>query len=138
MKRTALDPSKRLDIYLRINRLNEKTFVTLDENGDAYGLTYEEFQVIIKRYSGDKKNTVFLEIGSGISISGNLLTFTVTATQSNIPEGEYYWELYKNDDEQTWLSGKAFFHNGEFDGVSNDADSLTIEEDRTINLIVNL
>ena len=44
----------------------------------------------------------------------------------------------KNDDEQTWLSGKVFFHEGEFDGVSNEATTLTIEEDATIQIIVNI
>ena len=139
MKRTALDPSKRLDLYLRINRIATKTFTMVDDNGSAYSLIYEDFQVIIKRYPGDKKNTIFLEIGSGLSITnGNELTIEISASQSNVMPGEYYWELYKNDDEQTWLSGKVFFHEGEFDGVSNEATTLTIEEDATIQIIVNI
>lgn len=139
MKRAALDPSKRLDLYLRVNRVASKTFVIVDENGDDYSLIYEDFQVIIKRYAGDINNTIFLEIGSGLTISnGNELTIDITASQSNVDPNEYYWELYKNDDGQTWLSGKVFFHNGEFDGVINDPSTLQIEEDKTIQITVSL
>jgi len=47
---------------------------------------------------------------------------------SNIPEGEYYWELYRTDLEETWLSGNAFFHNGIFDGVTSDSSSIIVSE----------
>lgn len=137
MKRAALDPSKRLDLYLRVNRVASKTFTMVDENGDPYSLIYEDFQVVIKRYPGDRKNTIFLEIGSGISIANvNELTIDITADQSDVDPNEYYWELYKNDIGQTWLSGVVYFHNGEFDGVINDPATLQIEEDDPISISV--
>lgn len=139
MKRAALDPSRRLDLYLRINRAASKIFTFVDENSAAYSLIYEDFQIIIKRYPGDKQNVLLLEIGSGLTIlDGNGLEMSITESQSNLQPGDYYWEMYKPDDGQTWLNGKLFFHQGEFDGVIVDPTTLQVEEDSNIQITINL
>lgn len=138
MKRSALDPSRRLDLYIRVGRVATKTFSMLDSSGGDYSLIYEDFQVIIKQYPGHYKNVVLLEVGSGLTISGNELLIELTVTQTDVAAGEYYWELYKNDDGQTWLSGKVFFHEGEFDGVVNDPSTLQVNEDPVIQITLNI
>lgn len=121
MNRTTFDPSRRVDIYLRVNRVGSKTFVFSNRAGADYSLIYLDFELNIKRNQGDKKNLISLDLNSGLTISnGNQLTAALTAAQTNINEGEYYWELYRSDIGKTWLNGLAIFHNGLFDGVNND------------------
>lgn len=143
-RKSSFDPSRRLDLYFRINRIGGKTLVFLNAAGNPYEIsamyTEVDFELFIKQYPGARTNTIHLTVGSGIEYVGttfNELSITVTADQSKVDAGEYYWELYLPGLGETWLSGKAYFHEGEFDGVVDTA-ILQIEEDATINLTINL
>lgn len=130
IRAVSFDPSRRLDLHLRINRIGNVTFSFL-QNDLPFSLIYEEFEFFIKRYAGDRQKVISLEIGTGLSVDDNDLVASVTADQSNISEGEYYWELLKLNSDQTWLSGKAWFHNGPFDN-SFTTPSFTIVENGDI------
>lgn len=135
IKSATLDPSKRLDLYFRINRVGSLTFTFLDSDGNAYSIddiyTDYDFTLQIKNYPGARTNRINLDIGNGLEIiSPNKLMATVTAAQTNIDQGEYYWELFLDAQTKTWLCGKAIFHNGEFDGVESST-GITIDNDGT-------
>lgn len=135
IKSATFDPSKRLDLYFRINRDGSKRFIFLDENSDEFDITSIPFELLIRDYPGAKPKVISLTSGAGLEIpvyEVNILEVSVTADQTNINEGEFYWELYLINQKRTWLSGKAFFHNGEFDGVENDTETLTIKQDGEI------
>lgn len=111
------DPSRRLDIALRIKRIGTITFKVYDTNGAAYDIDSDTFELLIKTNQGERTNTIKLTEASGLSKLSNVITATFTASQTNIREGQYYWELYLSNRSKTWLSGYAYFHNGPFDGV---------------------
>jgi hypothetical protein len=134
-KETAFDPSRRLDIFLRINRVNARTLSFFNSDGSDYNLAYQDFQVFIKRYPGDLVNQILLTIGAGLTILGNQILISLTAAQSLLPEGEYYWELYNFDTDQTWLNGNSNFHYGKFDGVT-ESGTLTIGMEDPIDIIL--
>lgn len=136
IRSASFDPSRRLDFNFRINRIGEKTLTFFGSDDLPFSLIYEDFEFFIKRYPGDKQSTISLGLGTGLSIDDNQLIITVTAIQSSITEGEYYYELYKPDDGQTWLSGKAFFHNGPFD-ASDDSVSIELQPEQSINIYIN-
>lgn len=141
MKQAAFDPARLLYLYFRIKRAGSKTFTLVDGDGVPINVggiyTDYGFELFIKRYSGAREKTISLTIGSGLVINGNQLIFSVTSEDTNVIEGEYFWELYLNETERTWLNGKAIFHNGEFDGVNNDTETITISEDgETIEITV--
>lgn len=128
---TTIDPSRRLDLYFRIKRAGTKKFIFVDESGAALDVSGFQFALYIKEYNGARTNTIALTIGSGLTVSGsgnNELTAAFTTSNTNVKEGEYYWELYKGSTSKTYLNGSAIGHNGKFDGVSNDSETITITD----------
>lgn len=128
IKSSAFDPSKRLDLYFRINRDGAKRLTFLDSADDPYDITAIGFEFFIKEYPGAKQKVISLTIGAGLEIPAyevNILDIEVEASTTILNEGEYYWELYLTDQKKTWLNGKAFFSNREFDGVRNYTETIT-------------
>lgn len=123
---TTFDPARRLEVYFRIRRNGSKTFTFYDSDGAPYPISDKTFEFIVKTNSGDRTNQIRLTESDGISKTFNALVVTVDSDDTNIKEGEYYWELYISSTSKTWLSGKAFFHNGVFDGVGEESDEITI------------
>lgn len=124
-KQATFDPAKRLDLYFRCNRAGSKDFVFTYSNGSAYSFIYQEFTFNIYRNQGERKVLITLPL----VYASNTLTASITKSLSNINEGEYYYELYNTDTEETWLCGDANFHNGKFDGVNADQNSVTVSID---------
>jgi hypothetical protein len=133
MKKATFDPSKRLDLYFRINRNGSKAFSFFNVSGTARSLIYEEYSLVIRKFQG---GPVYITLP--LTIDTNVITATITESQSRINEGEYYWELIRVDLGKTWLNGKAVFHNGVFDGVDTDTTDITIAEStETINITIS-
>jgi hypothetical protein len=123
MKKATFDPARRLDLYFRVKRNGSKSFVFVNSNGEPRLLIYEEYELIIKEYAGGR-----ISISLPLTISGNVLSASITEELSNINQGEYYWELNRTDTGKTWLCGKAIFHNGVFDGVDDSTPEFTISD----------
>lgn len=137
MKEATFDPARELTLYFRCNRAGSKNFVFTHSDGTAYSFIYDELELNIYKNQGDKKKLISLNHVFGIALSSNTVTASITKALSNIPEGEYYWELYRTDLEETWLTGKAQFHNGIFDGVNTDSESITVVENgESISIMV--
>jgi hypothetical protein len=137
---TSLDPSRRLDFYFRINRAGTKVFNFLDANGTALDVSGFGLQLNMYEYAGARNKTLSLTVGSGLTVSGtnnSRVTAAVTATNTNIKEGEYYIELYKGSTSKTYTAGKAFLHNGIFDGVSNDVASITVDDSGEVTISIS-
>lgn len=137
----TFDPSRRLDIHFRIKRVGSKKFIFVDEDGAAIDISTFAFALYIREYAGARTNTISLTVGSGLTVGGsgnNELTASFTVANTTVNEKEYYWELYKGLTSKTYLSGKAFAHNGVFDGVSNDSESVTItDETDTVTVVLS-
>jgi hypothetical protein len=127
----TIDPSRRLDLYLRVKRAGTKKFIFVDDDGAAINVSSYSFALYVKEYAGDISNTISLSVGSGLTVGGagnNELTASFSAANTNIKEGKYYWELVKGSTSKTYLNGEVIAHNGLFDGVINDEDTITITD----------
>ena len=133
---TGFDPSRAVDLNFRINREGTVTIPVYGSDELAFPLIYEDFQFTVKKFAGDRTNVIDLSVGSGLSIDDNELTITITQALSNLPEGEYYYELIQIDDNQTWLNGTAFFYNSRRD-AENDDISLNLTTEPIINVYIN-
>lgn len=137
---TTIDPSRRLDFPFRLRRAGSKKFIFLNSSGTALDISSFGFVLNIKEYPGARTNVISLSVGSGLTVGGagnNELTASFTVANTSVQEQEYYWELYKGSTSKTYLNGLAPAHNGVFDGVSNDQDTLTITDgssEVTINI----
>lgn len=128
---TSIDPSRRLDFYFRVKRAGTKKFIFLDDAGAAIDVSAFDLELNIWDYAGAKTKRIALTIGSGLSVSGagsNEVTATWTVANTNINTGEYYAELYKGSTDKTLINGKAIFHEGLYDGVSEDSSTLSITD----------
>lgn len=128
---TTIDPSRRLDFPFRLRRAGSKKFIFLNSDGTALDISSFDFVLNIKEYPGARTNIIQLTIGSGLTVGGagnNELTASLTVANTSVQEQEYYWELYKGSTSKTYLNGLAPAHNGVFDGVSNDQDTLTVTD----------
>jgi hypothetical protein len=96
----------KLDIKFQIGSVRTITFAFINVDISAW-----TFEFYLKRFIGDRVKTLSLTLGSGLSIpiySESVLS-SFTALNTNIEEGEYYWELRRMDINVPLLSGNAYF-----------------------------
>lgn len=124
MKRTTLDPSKNLDLYLRRNRNGQKVLNFYEADGvTPYDLAGMDFE-----FRGVPDMTVTYE-------APNKLLFDIPST-STARRSAYFWELINLTDVKTWLCGQAYFT----ESLSNEGDDSTdisiVLEGETINISI--
>lgn len=125
------DPSRYIKWFFRINRDNVKTFRFLNSNGTAKDLTGFVFQVNIRKDKDDDDNILELTEGSGLTTTDNEVVVTVDKDEAaDFSDDVYFieWVVTEGGRERNWLSGDAVFHNGRFDGVSCDRETLIIKD----------
>lgn len=136
----TLDPARILYLYFRRNRTGVKKFIFVDDDSNPFDISSIDFELFVTSNPGSRERSITLTIGDGLTVGGasnNELTASFTASDTNINEGTYFWELLRTDTDRTWLNGKAVFHYGEFDGV-NDTTGITISEDgETVTITVS-
>lgn len=113
---SSFDPAREIRIKFRINAWQSKTFEFL-EDGSSTGvdITAWQWEFFIKKKAGNRNKIFSLTNNNGLSFPAyttNELFVTVTAIQSNIEEGDYYWELRRRDIDRPWLNGIAHFDFG--------------------------
>ena len=119
------DPSKKIRYYFRVNSTPlPKTIHFVDESGNPYPVNTKTWQVNFKRFATDSTNVVQLLSGSGLTIGTSSITIAPTQSQVNIQAREYFIEVRNVTDSQSWFTGKAIGHDGEFDNF--ETDELTI------------
>lgn len=101
-----------LTLYKRVNQAESLTFTFKDSNGDPYIYTPNLFSFKVKKYMGDKKDVISLD-SSDLTLVSNQLTVPITASESNLNEGEYYYQLLY--DNKVRINGKFVLYNGSVD-----------------------
>lgn len=102
-----------LTLYKRFNSEETLTLTFKDENGDPYIYPSNLFTFVLKKNMGDKKNIFELDSATGLSLVSNELGIQITAAQSNLNEGEYYYQLIYAD--VVRLNGRFVIYNGSVD-----------------------
>lgn len=105
------NPSQILPLFFKINR-QARIRWTITVNDSEPNTTGWTWQLFIKKNPGDRLNVISLTLGNGLAYeiySDTILVASFTSAQTNIGEGEYYYELVRTDIETTWAEGSAFF-----------------------------
>lgn len=100
-----------------INTYQTETF-SFTENGSAMDVTLYTWQLLVKRYPGDRTNVISLTLGNGLSFPAyttDQVKAVFTAAQTDITEGEYYYELRRTDLIIPYINGPATFSIGNVD-----------------------
>jgi hypothetical protein len=106
------------------------TLTFKDSAGAAYSFVYDDFQVIIKKNKGDKKNVLVMGFGSGLTLASNVLTIDLNRVRAKLPPDDYYWYLYKNDYGRVWIDGVATGYDGLMP-VIDESTTVTINDGGT-------
>lgn len=127
------NPSNVLPLFFKINRQARIIFtITVD---DAAPITTGwTWQLFIKRFAGDRINIINLTLGNGLRYeiySDTDLVADFSSAQTNIEEGEYYWELVRTDIERTWIEGIANFEFSKSTTETGTESSYTVNVDST-------
>lgn len=113
MSKTTFGGEGILTLYKRVNFLETLTLTFKDSAGDPYIYPSNLFTFVLKKNMGDKKNIFELDSASGLTLVSNELAIQVTAAQSNLNEGEYYYQLLY--DGVVRLNGRFVLYNGSVD-----------------------
>lgn len=105
-----------LKIYKRVNSEETLKLTFKDSNGDPYIYPSNLFQFILKKNYGDKKNIFVLDSSSGLTLVSNELSIEISVTDSNLNEGEYYYQLTYDD--KVILNGACVLYNGVVDAAN--------------------
>lgn len=105
-----------LVLYIQINSIWRKTFafrryVTSTDTYTDEDLTGTTFEFFLKRNKGDRLKALSLTLNNGIQFVtyyDNRIEVTITAAQSRLEEGEYYYELRRTDLDRAKFSGSAW------------------------------
>lgn len=138
MNKSTFDPAQPLLLYFRCARNGTIDFIFTDSNSNPYSLIYEDIEFHVYQNEGDKKPVFSLTPGNGLSFpSTGTVRASVTIAQTNINEGQYYYELYRPDLGKTWIADYAIFHNGRFDGLQENGEGVTVSDgNNEINISV--
>jgi hypothetical protein len=110
--------------------------ITFDFGTDLSGWTFEFF---VKQNKGARLKDISLTIGSGISMpiyGSESIDVSFSGSDTNITEGEYYWELRRTDLNVPLINGLAYFSFDAPDGDESVPLSITIGND-SINVTVS-
>ena len=128
------DPSIVIDAQLRVARDGSIIFEFYDEAGDAVDMYETQWEFLLKKQAGSP-NVLRLTTGLGditvIGDSDEQVKIAIDATESNIPTGSYYYEIYRPDLKKTWFTGTCFVSNGIFTTQINQA-YITISTNQQI------
>ena len=96
-----------MDLYLQIGSARQLTFI-FDED-----ISSKTFVFLIRKYKGARKNIVKYTNQSGITVpiysTTDIRVNILAADVTEIEEGEYYWELRREDLDQPKVVGLCFF-----------------------------
>lgn len=132
MEGVSFTKERLLKLYARVNETGVPkvlSFFDVDADGvrTPHDITDLDFKLIVKKQSGSPTNLFSLTIGSGLTVQGassNELLIQVSEANATQKPCTAFWQLFSIDENKTWLDGPFFFHDGEFDGVTETEEIL--------------
>lgn len=109
------DGRKVNNIKFFIGMDQEKDFVFTENGLDWPVLEGKTWELLIKKYPGDKKNVIALTLNNGLTVpvyDTNIIRSRVTAEQSQIQEGQYFLMLNRTDIRKNYINGWCTFSFG--------------------------
>ena len=134
MAGVTFDPAKKLPLYFRVARDGSKTINFANTSGGNFDISGNTYRLRIYDQPGGNLILDLTESSELSKPTNYQLTITVTDTLTSIRPREYYYILDKTDGSsliKTWLNGPCYFHEGEFDGLTNTTSSVVIDESGT-------
>ena len=124
-----------LDIEMFINRFRVQRFV-FTADSIAFNITDFTWQLVIKDNPGARKNVLSLTLGNGLSFpiyDENVIEARFESVDTNIKEGQYFWQLIRTDTDEPWINGWAEFSYGPLGSATEQEVTVSLVNE-TINI----
>lgn len=107
------NPSSRRPLYIMIGQQVDIYFNLLENDAVSTNYAGMTWRFSLRKYAGARqsKDIFYLTLGNGLSYetySDVVLHAHMTATQTTIEEGEYYWKLERTDIQKTVIDGVCY------------------------------
>lgn len=128
MTGASFDKSRILPMFARVDEEGEVVVLTfVNSAAAAYDISGKNFKLAVYRRPSSSSAVFTLEEGDGLTVGGsnNELSIDVSAARAAQSPNTYFYRLWSETEDSTWLNGPFYFHQGEFDGV-NDPEDFTV------------
>jgi len=124
----TFDKSRELNLYARIGETGVPiTLNFVNEDLTNHAIASYDFKLRVKRRPFSTDYLFELGIGSGLTIvDTNKLQIELNYAQSLQKEDTYFYTLYSEDEDHTWLNGAFPMFKGIFDGVANEVNQVVV------------
>jgi hypothetical protein len=124
MERVKFDIASKLNLIFRVARDGSKTLSFYDVYDAPFDISEIEWILRIGN------NIITLTPGDGLTVSANQIVIDVTEEITDIADGLYFWELFDDTNNKTWLCGNAYFVSKEpVDGSDTESVIVNTEPD---------
>lgn len=128
MAAATFDKSRELNLYARIGETGVPITLTfVNEDLTPHAIASYDFKLRVKRRPFSTDYLFELSVGSGLTIiDTNKLEIGLTYAQSLQKEDTYFFTLYSEDEDHTWLNGAFPMFKDVFDGVANEENQVVV------------
>jgi len=124
MTEINLDKSRLVRLKARINEESVPRVLTFRQGGSPYDISGLAFKLFVFKRQNSTQKLFTLSVGDGLSIGGsdNELTIEISEARATQSAGTYFWRLWSQTENHTWLNGPFEFHEGESDNVEEEEE----------------
>mgnify|MGYP001606486582 CR=1 FL=1 len=112
MEDVRVNPSETVPLKFKIRRRGRIKFTITENAVQPASVSGWTWQLFVKRFPGDRKNIINLTLNNGLRweiYSETVLYADFTEADTDVEEGQYYWELVRTDLAKTFVEGWAHF-----------------------------
>jgi len=124
----TFDKSRELNLYARIGETGVPITLTfVNEDLTPHPIASYDFKLRVKRRIFSSDYIFELSVGAGLTVTAaNKLEIGLTYAQSLQKEDTYFFTLYSENEDHTWLNGAFPMFKGVFDGVANEENQVVV------------
>ncbi len=128
MNEATFTKERELKLYARVNENGVPITLNFNQDGTLFDISGEDFKLACYKRASSDDPVFLLEIGDGLTLeSSSSLRIDLSDVEASLRATTYFYRLYSETNNQTWLNGDFVFHNGKFDGVDQTTE-ITIND----------
>jgi hypothetical protein len=124
-----LDKSRSARLRARVNEASvPKTFAFFNSDGSSHDISSYDFKLFLYVRANTRRKLFTLSIGDGLEVTGddsNHLQISISQDRATQNADTYFWRLWSESEDHTWMNGPFEFNNGESHVGAEESDAVT-------------
>jgi len=112
-----LDKSRSARLRARVNEASvPKTFAFFNSDQTPHDISSYDFKLFVQVRANSSRKLFTLSIGDGLEVTGddsNQLAISISQERATQNADTYFWRLWSESEDHTWMNGPFEFNNGE-------------------------